>query len=68
MPNIKISKLPVAWQALGQIYNVLIILGITMLMAAATAAVAYFADLVPAIIDRGTQVASNTSLSAPVLD
>ncbi|MEW6603780.1 MAG: hypothetical protein AB1351_03710 [Thermoproteota archaeon] len=53
---------------MGQIYNVLIILGITMLMAAATAAVAYFADLVPAIIDRGTQVASNTSLSAPALD
>jgi hypothetical protein len=53
---------------LGQINNVLIILGITLLMAVATAAVAYFVDLMPSVVDRGTQVASNTSLGLPVVD
>lgn len=53
---------------MGQIYNVLIIVAIALLMSAAMAAIAYFADLLPAVIDRGTQVASNTSLNAPVLD
>ena len=52
---------------MGQINNVLIILAITLLMALATAAVAYFVDLVPAI-DSGTQLASNASFGAPVLD
>ncbi|HEX7032310.1 MAG TPA: hypothetical protein VF172_04865 [Nitrososphaera sp.] len=54
---------------MGQIYNVLIILAITMLMAAVTAVVAYFADLVPSFIDEGTtQAASNVSVGAPALD
>ena len=46
-------------RALGQINNVLIILAITMLMAVVTAALAYFADLIPSAIN-GTQIASNT--------
>jgi len=47
---------------LGQIYNVLIILAITLLMAMATAAIAYFVDLVPAAFDSGTGLAANRSL------
>jgi hypothetical protein len=47
---------------LGQIYNVLIILAITLLMALATAAIAYFVDLVPAAFDSGTGLAANRSL------
>jgi hypothetical protein len=47
---------------LGQIYNVLIILAITLLMAVATAVLAYFADLVPMAVDNGTFIASNTSV------
>jgi len=53
---------------LGQIYNVLIILAITLLMAVATAAVAYFVDFVPSVIDSATKVESNAPISAPVLD
>jgi hypothetical protein len=47
---------------------VLIIVVITLLMAVATAAVAYFIDLIPSVIDSSTQYASNTSYDAPVLD
>jgi hypothetical protein len=53
---------------MGQINNVLLILAITLLMAVATAAVAYFVDIVPSVVDRGTQVASNASLVLPVAD
>lgn len=67
MPTLKSQNCKQPVQALGQINNVLILLAITLLMALATAAVAYFIDLVPAV-DSGTQVASNTSLRAPVLD
>lgn len=49
-------------KALGQIYNVLIILAITLLMAVATAVLAYFADLIPTAVDNGTYIASNTSV------
>jgi hypothetical protein len=49
-------------KALGQIYNVLIILAITLLMAVVTAVLAYFADLLPSVIDNGTRVAANISI------
>jgi hypothetical protein len=49
-------------KALGQIYNVLIILAITLLMAVATVVLAYFADLIPTAVDNGTFIASNTSV------
>lgn len=49
-------------KALGQIYNVLIILAITLLMAVATAVLAYFADLIPTAVDNETYIASNTSV------
>jgi hypothetical protein len=49
---------------LGQIYNVLIILAITLLMAVVTAVLAYFADLIPSVVDGGTLIASNTSVSS----
>jgi hypothetical protein len=53
---------------LGQIYNVLIILVITLLMALATAAVAYFVDFIPWVDDgNGTQMA-NKSFGSPQLD
>ena len=50
-------------QVLGQIYNVLLILAITMLMAMVTAMLAYFADLLPSAIN-GTHLASNMSVGA----
>ena len=53
---------------MGQINNVLLILAITLLMALATAAVAYFIDLVPSVVDSEMQVASNESFGVPVLD
>ncbi len=51
-------------QALGQIYNVLTILAITLLMAVITAVLAYFVDLLPSAIDNGTQIVTNVSLGA----
>lgn len=53
---------------MGQIYNVLIILTIILLMAVATAVVAYFSDLVPSAFDNGTQLTSNASLVVTVAD
>jgi len=53
---------------LGQIYNVLIILTITLLMAVATAVVTYFIDFVPSAIGNGTQLTSNASLGATVAE
>lgn len=43
------------------------ILAITMLMAVVTAAIAYFADLIPSAIN-GTQLASNMSVGARAMD
>jgi hypothetical protein len=66
-PNIKIPKAhPRSCKALGQVYNVLIILAITLLMAVVTALIAYFADVVPAVVDNGTHLASNTSIGSQV--
>jgi hypothetical protein len=45
----------------GQIYNVLIILAITLLMAVMTSVLAYFVDLLPQIVvdDNVALIASN---------
>ena len=53
---------------LGQIYNVLMILTITLLMAMATAVPAYFVDLIPSAIDNGTLIAPNASGTQQVID
>ncbi|WP_187147609.1 hypothetical protein [Candidatus Nitrososphaera gargensis] len=47
---------------MGQINNVLIILAITLLMAVATAVLAYFADFLPLVFDSGTQISTNVSV------
>lgn len=47
---------------MGQINNVLIILAITLLMAVVTAVLAYFADLMPSVVDNGTLIAPNASI------
>jgi hypothetical protein len=50
----------------GQIYNVLIILAITLLMAVTTTVLAYFVDLLPQVVidDNVALIASNdTSIS-----
>lgn len=45
---------------MGQVGNVLIILGITALMAIATTMLAYFVDLVPSALDgNSTRVAAS---------
>jgi hypothetical protein len=44
---------------LGQVGNVLIILGITALMAIATTMLAYFVDLFPSALDGSTHVAAS---------
>jgi hypothetical protein len=46
---------------LGQIYNVLIILAITLLMAVVTTVLAYFVDLIPSAIYSGAQITTNIS-------
>jgi hypothetical protein len=44
----------------GQIYNVLIILAITLLMAVTTTVFAYFVDLLPQVVDDNVAlIASN---------
>ncbi|HWS19929.1 MAG TPA: hypothetical protein VN239_04525 [Nitrososphaera sp.] len=50
---------------MGQIYNVLIILAITLLMAVTTIALAYFVDLLPQVVDDNVALISsnNTSIS-----
>ncbi len=40
----------------------LIILAITLLMAVATAVLAYFADFLPLVFDSGTQISTNVSV------
>jgi hypothetical protein len=50
----------------GQIYNVLIILAITLLMAVTTAVFAYFVDLLPQVVDDNVALITsnnNTSIS-----
>jgi len=46
-------------KALGQIYNVLIILAITLLMAVAVTVLAYFIDFAPPIVGSDASVTSN---------
>lgn len=41
---------------MGQLYNVLIILVITLLMAVAVTALAYFVDLVPPLVGNETSI------------
>jgi hypothetical protein len=49
----------------GQIYNVLIILAITLLMAVTTTVLAYFVDLLPHVVDDNVVLiaSNNTSIS-----
>jgi hypothetical protein len=49
----------------GQIYNVLIILAITLLMAVTTTVLAYFVDLLPQVVDDNMVLiaSNNTSIS-----
>jgi hypothetical protein len=53
----------------GQIYNVLIILAITLLMAVTTTVLAYFVDLLPQVVnDNVALIASNnTSISGSMV-
>ncbi|HZA99805.1 MAG TPA: hypothetical protein VE308_02155 [Nitrososphaera sp.] len=47
---------------MGQIYNVLIILAITLLMAVMTTVLAYFVDLLPQVVgDNVAQIGSNNA-------
>ena len=50
---------------MGQIYNVLIILAITLLMAVTTSVLAYFVDLLPQVVDGNVALiaSNNTSIS-----
>ena len=50
---------------MGQIYNVLIILAITLLMAVTTTVLAYFVDLLPQVVDDNVALiaSNNTSIS-----
>jgi hypothetical protein len=47
----------------GQIYNVLIILAITLVMAVTTTVLAYFFDLLPHVVDTVVGIASNNNAS-----
>jgi hypothetical protein len=49
----------------GQIYNVLIILAITLLMAVTTTVLAYFVDLLPQVVDDNMVLiaSNNTSIT-----
>jgi hypothetical protein len=63
--NIKIPNAQLTGcKALGQIFNVLIILVITLLMAVVTVVLAYFADIIPSVVDNGTLIATNASVSS----
>ena len=49
---------------MGQIYNVLIILAITLVMAVTTTVLAYFFDLLPHVVDTvAAGIASNNNAS-----
>jgi hypothetical protein len=52
-----------SYKAVGQIYNVLIILAITLLMAVTTTVLAYFVDLLPHVADSVAPIA----LTAPTM-
>lgn len=54
---------------MGQIYNVLIILAITLLMAVTTTVLVYFVDLLPQVVnDNVALIASNnTSISGSMV-
>jgi hypothetical protein len=47
----------------GQIYNVLIILAITLVMAVTTTVLVYFFDLLPHVVDTVAGTASNNNAS-----
>jgi hypothetical protein len=49
----------------GQIYNVLIILAITLLMAVTTTMLAYFVDLLPQVVNGNVALiaSNNTSIT-----
>jgi hypothetical protein len=47
----------------GQIYNVLIILAITLVMAVTTTVLAYFFDLLPHVVDTVVGIAPNNNAS-----
>jgi hypothetical protein len=47
----------------GQIYNVLIILAITLLMAVTTTVLAYFVDLLPQVVDDNMVLIASTNTS-----
>ena len=48
---------------MGQIYNVLIILAITLVMAVTTTVLAYFFDMLPHVVDTVAGIASNNNAS-----
>ena len=48
---------------MGQIYNVLIILAITLVMAVTTTVLVYFVDLLPHVVDAVAGIASNSNAS-----
>jgi hypothetical protein len=63
--NVKMPIAPLSsYKALGQIYNVLIILAITLLMAVTTTVLAYFVDLLPDVAGNVTPTASNVFISS----
>jgi hypothetical protein len=47
----------------GQIYNVLIILAITLLMAVTTTVLVYFVDLLPQVVDDNVALISSNNIS-----
>ncbi len=51
---------------MGQIYNVLIILAITLVMAVTTTVLAYFFDMLPHVVDNVASIApsNNESISS----
>ena len=60
VPTLKSQKIIASMENLGQIYNVLIILAITFLMAVILAALAYFVDLFSLMMDNeSTTLQSN---------
>jgi hypothetical protein len=60
--NIKMAKAHFAkLYAVGQIYNVLIILAITLLMALTTTMLAYFVDLLPQAVDNNVSIIGSSN-------
>ena len=48
---------------MGQIYNVLIILAITLVMVVTTTVLVYFVDLLPRVVDTAAGIASDNNAS-----